>query len=365
MADFGLFSVVWLDDALRVSHCFGPLVAAFAVGRPIFESVAAFVGFEDDIAALKVKSGEMLSLPSVKMHDGAACSARLNLVLFWMADQNCYVLLVSRSAQRSNVEQAFLAESRLRQMAEAEVAAQAEVIRRTNRELAIANRDLQEFAYVISHDLKAPLRGLRYAVTDAQAAIAADDGAAAGAHLVKVVKRSRRMSAMLTGLLDYASVGRKSEAISELDTGELAREIAETAGEGTRFTVSVEGQWPIIKTLAEPLDVVLRNLVDNAVKHHDRDAGKVILRCEEGEEAVTFCVIDDGPGIAEEWQAAVFEPFKQAAPGDEAEGAGIGLSLVKRIVERCGGTVELQSDPAKARGTTFRVVWPKTVGVSE
>ncbi len=363
MAELGIFGLVWIDESLSVCGRFGALVKSFIVDRPISVSVAAFVGFEEDIAALKDTPGEMLSLPSVKMHDREEDSARLNLVLFWMASERRFVLLVSRAANRTNVERAFLAESRLRRMAEAEVAAQAEVIRRTNRELAIANRDLQEFAYVISHDLKSPLRGLRYAATDAQASIAAGDGEAASEHLVKVITRSRRMSAMLTGLLDYARIGRKSEALSEIETAELAREIAEAAGDESGFSILIEGVWPRIMTLAEPLDVVLRNLVDNAIKHHDRDEGKVTLRCEDLGEALEFLVIDDGPGIAPEWHKAVFEPFKQASAVDEAEGAGIGLSLVKRITERCGGSVELRSEPAKSRGTTFRIVWPKAIAV--
>jgi signal transduction histidine kinase len=361
LAGRGIFGVVWLDDELRAVERYGDVAADIPLGMPIAESLVAFVGLEDDIRALKAQPRRSVALPGVKLQTATGPADRqpfrVNLAVYWMETTGRYLLLVNRAVSRTDLEQAFLAENRLRQMAEAEVAAQALIIAKANDELAIANRDLGEFAHVISHDLRAPLRGLRYAATDAQAAVAAGDGDAAAAHLGKVVERSRRMSAMLTGLLEYSRIGRKADAAAMLDTRALAGEIALSSSEGTGITVDVAGTWPRILTVAEPLDIVLRNLVDNAVKHHDRESGRITLACEDAGDLLQISVADDGPGIEPQWHSAIFEPFKQVT--DEADGAGIGLALVKKTLERFGGSIAVQSDPAQSRGTTFRLTWPK------
>ncbi|MFV0299165.1 MAG: sensor histidine kinase [Hyphomicrobiaceae bacterium] len=364
-AGANVFGLLWLDDKLDVVETFGSVVGHIPVGVGLTDSVAAFVGIEDDIKALRDDTDGMVYLPGVRVLCGGHQDGRFNFLVRWSDRDGRFVILVSRVIGPTGVEQAFMAESRLRRMAEAEVAAQAEIIRRTNEQLAIANSDLKEFAYVISHDLRAPLRGLRYAAANAKALLESDQIDGVGDELGAVIKRSQRMSQMLTGLFDYASIGRKMEVASQLDTGALAEEIAETTRLASGIDVVLEGTWPIFTTLAEPFDIVLRNLVDNAVKHHDRKDGRVVIACDNGENAITVTVRDDGPGIAPEWQQAVFQPFKQAADADHADGAGIGLSLVKRTLERFGGSIQLTSDPATSRGSTFRFVWPKTIKKSD
>jgi hypothetical protein len=284
--------------------------------------------------------------------------------MYWMAGESCYVLLIARAVSRHDVAQRLAAETRKRLMAEEALAAKAQELARANAELAAANHDLAEFAYVISHDLRAPLRGLRYAATDAQAALVGGEAEAATEHLTRVIERARRMGAMLTGLLEYSRIGRKSDAAVVLDTRALAEEIAASSTEGSPHRITVEGTWPELETIAEPLDIVVRNLVDNAVKHHDGERGCIRVACEETADRLIITVADDGPGIEPEWHRAIFEPFKQIADADEAppDGAGIGLALVKKTVERFGGSVSVESDPARARGTTFRVEWPKAHG---
>ena len=361
LASRGVYGLVLLDEDLRAIERFGSLVDHVTLGQPIASSVLAFVGYEDDIRALRHAPDQMTSLPNVKMQAAGGQAGRVNLVVYRLPDQPLYLLVVSSAGTRSDLEHAYLAESRMRQMAEAEVAAQAVLIQRANDELAMANRDLQEFASVISHDLRAPLRGLRYAASDAQAALTSGEPEVAAENLAKVIDRSRRMGAMLTGLLDYTRAGRKTDVVGPLDTRALAEEIAESTGEGRDFEIVVEGDWPTIDTLAEPLDIVLRNLVDNAVKHHDRCRGRVVVRCADGGSMLEMSVSDDGPGIDPAWHAAIFEPFKQVMDADQADGAGIGLALVKKTVERFGGSIHVQSDPARSRGATLHVAWPKVI----
>lgn len=362
MTGRSIFGVVWLDAELRAVERLGDMVADIPLGEAITDSIAAFLGFEDEIGALKSAPGRSVAIPNVLMEEASHNRERVNLAVYWIVEQQAYLLLVARAVSRTDLEYALTAEARARAIAEAELAAQAKLIQRANDELAVANRDLEEFAYVISHDLRAPLRGVRYAATDAEAALAAGDAETAGLHLGRVMRQARRMSAMLTGLLEYARVGRKIDAVVMLDTGLLAAEIAASCGEDSGFEVRVAGRWPVISTVAEPLDIVLRNLVDNAIKHHDRDHGQVTIWAEDDGAFLHVSVIDDGPGIAPEWHQAIFQPFKQVTDGEPTTGgSGIGLALVKKTVERFGGQIEVSSAPASARGTTFRIAWPKEI----
>ncbi|MDX2158639.1 MAG: HAMP domain-containing sensor histidine kinase [Hyphomicrobiaceae bacterium] len=360
----GVCSMAWLDDELRTKACFGPLATGIVPGLPIARSVVALLGLEDEIKALRNTQNGVVAVPGVRMGSPSGDDDRLDLNVFWMPPEQHYLLLISRTSPDEDARQGeFLAESRLRRMAEAEVAAQAEIIRRTNRELAAANQDLEEFAQVISHDLRAPLRGVRYAVSDAQAALVSSAAVTASEHLTQALAHTRRMSAMLTGLLDYARLERKADAVSLVDTRTLVDEIVAASREGGRHEISVEGVWPTIATLAQPFDIVLRNIVDNAVKHHDREAGgHIVVRCVAGAgRELEITVADDGPGIDPAWHEAIFEPFKQIAETNGTAGAGIGLALVKKTIERFGGGIAVKSDPAKERGTTFVVRWPAEI----
>lgn len=361
MAERGILGVVWLDDRLFATARHGALVRHIPIGAPLTAAVPAFIGLEDEIRALRQRPGEALAIPNVMVADSTGGGEKVNLAIYWVAEQRCPVLFVSPAVSPADLEYRLAAETRARAIAEAEVAAQARIVQRINQELEAANRDLQEFASVISHDLRAPLRGLRYAATDAKTALTAGDTKAAAAHLEQALGLSRRMGAMLTGLLDYALAGRKTDAAAEIDTGELVAEIAASVGADATQEIAIEGSWPTFLTVAEPLDLVLRNLLDNAVKHHDRRDGRIVLSAEQQGDALVVSVGDDGPGIDPAWHKAIFLPFKQIADAEGSDGAGIGLALVKKTVERFGGSIEVHSDPKRSRGTTFRVLWPRTL----
>lgn len=362
LADRGAVGIVWLDESLVTVERFGALVADVALGVPLVETVVAFLGLEDDIHALRSRPGAAVSMPAVRQEGrGAGGGLRLNLDIHWMAGEQAFLLVITRAAVRNDLEHAYLAEARLRHMAESEVAAQAQIIRRANAELAIANQDLEAFTSIISHDLRAPLRGIRYATSDAQEALSAGQLETVRDHLSAVSDRTRRMGAMLTGLLDYSRAGRKADVSGPVRLRPIIEDIVDSMRESTGLTIAIAGCWPQIDTIAEPLDIVLRNLVDNAVGHHDRDDGHVDVRCLDRGDALCFEVADDGPGIDPSWHSAIFEPFRRVSDAAGAGGAGIGLALVKKTVERFGGSIAVESDPKRRRGALFRVIWPKTV----
>ncbi len=149
---------------------------------------------------------------------------------------------------------------RRRAIAEAEVLEKTAEIQRTNQELALANRDLEEFAYVISHDLKAPLRALRYDSGDADRDLAAGNIDGVRARLASVRGHETRMRAMLDGLFAYARIGRKDDALETVDTRALVEGLVASVGRPASMTIDIGGDWPRMTTLAAPLDLVLRNL---------------------------------------------------------------------------------------------------------
>jgi len=355
LARHGAQGVAWLDPELRVLERFGSLADGLVPGLPVVETFDALIGLEEELLALKISPhAEPLVLANV-LPATSAHGMRLTLSVYWLAEDAQFLLVISRASSFAEIEFRLAAETRARAIAEAEIAAQARILQRINQELAAANRDLQEFAAVISHDLRAPLRGLRYAATDAKAALTSGDAALASAGINQALSLSRRMSAMLTGLLEYARIGRKADVAEPVQTGDLAGEIVESIQTGDNHRIEIEGDWPAITTVVEALDIVLRNLIENAVKHHDRSEGQIIVRADRTDGRLLISVRDDGPGIDPAWHEAIFLPFRQI---DDADGAGIGLALVKKTVESFGGTIDVQSDPAKERGTTFTVNWP-------
>ncbi len=362
LADRNVFGAVWTDAELKAVQRFGDMVDFIPLGKPITESVLPLMGFDDQISGLRRRPNRSVTIPNVLLDSADRNGLRINVVVYWMPDERRFLLIISRAVSRTDLEVELTAQVRARAIAEADVTAKSRIIARANEELTRANQDLQEFASVISHDLRSPLRRLRYFAGDAATSVAAGDLDHVSSNLVDLQRQAKRMSAMLTGLLEYSRIGRKSEAIEVVDTAALVQEVVESIERPPGLQIVIEGHWPIFSTLAQPLDIVLRNLIDNAVKHHDLADGQIIVHAEDANDMWVFSVADDGPGIPSDWHDAIFEPFKRIADEDAApEGSGIGLALVKKMVEWFGGRIEIRSDPSANRGTTFRVHWPKTV----
>jgi signal transduction histidine kinase len=115
-----------------------------------------------------------------------------------------------------------------------------------------------------------------------------------------------------------------------------------------------------VRSERPPLETVFRNLIENAVKHHHRPAqGRVVIAAQAAGDFVEFTVADDGPGIEPEYHERVFDVFQTLRPRDELEGSGMGLAIVKKLVESYGGTITVES--TGEQGSTFRFTWPRWV----
>ena len=228
----------------------------------------------------------------------------------------------------------------------------------TLRELEISNKDLNDFAYVASHDLKAPLRDVHsladWICQDAKALLPDKSRA----HLDTLRQRVSRMEDLLEDLLAYSRAGRIHPAVESTRLQELLDDVIELSALPPAFQVQRPTCELQIRTPKAALALVLRNLLCNAAKHHDREKGCIEIRVDEGADEWQFHVIDDGPGIPDEYHQRIFGMFQSLRPRDEVEGTGMGLALCKKTVEAYGGSIDV--DSTGDRGATFSFTWPKT-----
>lgn len=224
-------------------------------------------------------------------------------------------------------------------------------------ELERSNYELDQFAYVASHDLRAPLRAINHLTNWIE-----EDGGdrlptTVHNHIAKMRQRLGRMERLLDDLLAYARAGRQQHAPEPVDTGALVRSIIDLLSIPPGFVVTVDSALPKLHTERVPLETVLRNLINNAVKHHHNPhAGHVAVTATPRDEQVEFVITDNGPGIAPVFHTRIFEIFQSLRPRDEVEGSGMGLAVVKKIVENRGGVIGIRSDVGQ--GATFWFTWP-------
>lgn len=362
LIDRGFCGLVWLDVDLIVRDRAGSLVAFVPLDQPVGMALLPLYGCEDDIRALRHNPRHRFELANVKIVGDKAESPRLNFYLHWLETSARYVIIVVRTTMQSAIEAELENQSRRRALAEAKTIEQAKALERANAELTRVNRELDEFANVISHDLKSPMRALRYLAEDIEQALEGNDQLAAKAHLADLRQQTRRMSRMLTDLLTYARIGPTGEdAAGETDTRALIEQIIASLPRPRGFELEVAGTWPMMRTVEPALDLVLRNLLDNAIKHHDRHDGRVTLTAAPTRTGIDIAISDDGPGIDPKYHCTIFQPFRkldQRPAAADAASSGIGLSLVRKTVETNGATLSLESTPAQRRGTTFRLHWP-------
>jgi signal transduction histidine kinase len=356
-----MFGLAWTDRTLVAQRCIGELAAFIPIGQPVTQSVLPLVGLDDVLMALMRTPETPFEMPNISFASRDDSNPRLNLHVYWLPDRQQFMLLVSKVFSTGDLEIGLAQQVRKRMIAEAELAQKSKALAAANSELTRANRDLAEFAYMISHDLKAPLRAMRYFVDDLEQALDGGDGHDPRLHAGNIRTQSRRMTQMLTDLLAYSKIGRQSEAFGIVDTSALVHEIVASMPRPARMMVEIGGTWPTLETYPAPLDLVLRNLIGNAIAHHDRPEGLVRVSCRAVEDAYEFEIADDGPGIPPEWHEAIFLPFRTVGEDRDAEHSGIGLALVRRTAESVGATLTLESDPGRARGATFRVRWPAAI----
>lgn len=228
---------------------------------------------------------------------------------------------------------------------------------RVTEELKRSNKELNDFAYVASHDLKAPLRGIMQLSTWIEEDIADYANEDTKSNLTLLMNRTSRLEKLLEDLLDYSRIGRKVGDIQSIDTKDLISNIFDLQDPSDSITLTFEGKMPVIAAAISPFETIMRNLIGNAIKHNNQANGEITVSALTFPKYYQFSVKDNGPGIPEQYHEQIFELFKTLKPRDEVEGSGMGLSIIKKLLDYHKGTIIVESNNEK--GTCFTFTWPK------
>jgi PAS domain S-box-containing protein len=237
-------------------------------------------------------------------------------------------------------------------------------LRDKNQQLERSNRDLEDFAYIASHDLKTPLSGINSTALCLEEDLHDSLSDESRKLLGLMRNRINRMETLLDDLLTYSRVGRTDTAVSETKLTDIFDRIIEVLHPPAHIQVRVEDGLPVIVTASAQLEQVLRNLIDNAVKYHDKQSGEVVLSGKRVGDFVEFVVRDDGPGILPQFHDKIFQLFQTLKRRDELKGTGMGLAIVKRLVEQQNSCITVHSD-GNGTGTEFRFKWPSLAATYE
>jgi PAS domain S-box-containing protein len=227
----------------------------------------------------------------------------------------------------------------------------------TLNELKRSNKELDDFAYVASHDLKAPLRGIIQLSNWIKEDIETLENEETKTNLDLLQSRTIRLEKLLDDLLSYSRIGRDLGGVDEIDIGEFLHGIFSLLDPPSGIKLKIEDGMPTFQTMRVPLEVIFRNLIGNAIKHHDKPEGLITISVIDKPSSYQFTVEDDGPGIESQHHNQVFDLFKTLKPRDEVEGSGMGLSLIKKMLSYYGEDIALISDGKS--GTKFVFDWPK------
>lgn len=226
------------------------------------------------------------------------------------------------------------------------------------QELESANEELRNFAYVVSHDLKAPLRAISsladWVVTD-YADKLDDEGKD---HMRLLLSRVRRMDGLIDGILQYSRVGRVKEAGVAVDLDQLVHEVIDLLSPPPNIAITIDNLLPTVVAERTRLQQLFQNLLSNAIKYMDKPEGKIRIGCVAAGSKWKLSVSDNGPGIEERHFEKIFQLFQTLAPRDRVESTGVGLALVKKIVEMYGGEIWIESNVGE--GSTFFFTLPRS-----
>jgi signal transduction histidine kinase len=220
------------------------------------------------------------------------------------------------------------------------------------------NQELDQFAHIVSHDLKAPLRGIDNVVTWIEEDHSHEISPKVQEYLQLIKGRIVRAENFIRGILSYARIGKEQLEKEVVSIHQLVTEIVETISMKPGIKVNIHPNLPELITERLPLQLIFSNLITNAINYHNKPNGNVSVYAKDQGSHYSFYVEDDGPGIARHYHEKIFLIFQTLAERDQIESTGVGLAIVKKILDEQKQRIEVVSEPGK--GSTFVFTWPKS-----
>jgi PAS domain S-box-containing protein len=228
----------------------------------------------------------------------------------------------------------------------------------TNFTLNTRNQELAEFAYATAHDLKTPLRG----ITTLSEWIEEESKSYSSAqlqHYTRLLRqRTYRLNGLIDGLWEYTNLGQTTVTPEPVELATFLQSIQANFPLPPNFEIEIQPTNLHLTTCKSHLRKVIEELLENAVKHHDLGRGKIEISAHLAADKIEMTIADNGPGIAPEHHQRVFRLFETLLPRDVQENTGIGLAIAKKLIDRVGGKIWLET-PASGSGLSVRFTWPQ------
>ncbi|MGN6399750.1 MAG: sensor histidine kinase [Flavisolibacter sp.] len=227
----------------------------------------------------------------------------------------------------------------------------------TISELKRKNTELDQFAHIVSHDMKAPLRGIDNVVTWIEEDHKQELSPKVADYLQLIKGRVIRGENLIQGLLSYARIGKDQNHEEELNIHSLVEEVLENFTVNTGTKVNISPLLPVIYSEKLPLLQIFSNLIGNAIKYNDKEQGEISVYHKEYADQWEFFVKDNGPGIGKNYHEKIFLIFQTLQERDSFESTGVGLAIVRKILDSRNEKIFVSSEPGK--GSLFSFTWKK------
>ncbi len=219
----------------------------------------------------------------------------------------------------------------------------------------LKNKELEQFAYITSHDLKTPIRGISSLADFIKEDLEAGETDDVYGHLDMMQGRVKRLESLIDGILHYSKIGKINPEAVDMNT--MIRGEAKNYTDPTKIKFIKKDTLPVLNGDKIQLSQVVSNLISNAVKYNDKDVCEITISSTETSEMHKITFADNGPGIAPKYHQKIFEVFQTLDEKNSNESTGLGLSIIKKILEKHGGSIHVESDGKL--GTKFIINYPK------